>query len=141
MKYDTSGSRVSVISHPVVNKDNKGKGKAKAEPRTEIVCYDCFVSPNMSNLIEVQQVQLSFCRLFDGRFLRRSAGRRKPDIKPGVQVKRLFWNSFRVDSERNTVWNEIDREGARQVSMITFRKRTQSLREDFLTTWRHQRCS
>lgn len=36
---------------------------------------------------------------------------RKPDIKPGVQVKRLFWNSFRVDSERNTVWNEIDREG------------------------------
>lgn len=29
-----------------------------------------------------------------------------------MQVKRLFWNSFRVDSERNTVWNEIDREGA-----------------------------
>ncbi|CAK9000889.1 unnamed protein product [Durusdinium trenchii] len=37
---------------------------------------------------------------------------RKPDIKPGVQVKRLFWNSFRVDSGRNTVWNEIDLEGA-----------------------------
>ncbi|CAJ1405811.1 unnamed protein product [Effrenium voratum] len=37
---------------------------------------------------------------------------RKPDIKPGVQVKRLFWNSFRVDSERKTVWNEIEREGA-----------------------------
>eukprot|EP00913_Durusdinium_trenchii_P019259 g18101.t1 len=36
----------------------------------------------------------------------------KPDIKPGVQVKRLFWNSFRVDSGRNTVWNEIDLEGA-----------------------------
>ncbi len=40
---------------------------------------------------------------------------RKPDIKPGVQVKRLFWNSFRVDSERNTVWNEIDREGSGSV--------------------------
>ena len=37
---------------------------------------------------------------------------RKPDVKPGVQVKKLFWNSFRIDSAQNTVWNAIEEEGA-----------------------------
>jgi len=40
---------------------------------------------------------------------------RKPDVIPGVKVKKLHWNSFRLDSPvSNTVWNEIDRtlEGA-----------------------------
>eukprot|EP00928_Gymnodinium_smaydae_P007370 TRINITY_DN12656_c0_g2_i1.p1 TRINITY_DN12656_c0_g2~~TRINITY_DN12656_c0_g2_i1.p1 ORF type:complete len:1046 (+),score=252.68 TRINITY_DN12656_c0_g2_i1:395-3139(+) len=40
---------------------------------------------------------------------------RKPDVKPGVQVKRLFWNSFRLDDndEAGGLWKQIDREGAR----------------------------
>lgn len=38
---------------------------------------------------------------------------RKPDVIPGVQVKKLYWTSFRLDTKNsNTVWNEIDVEGA-----------------------------
>eukprot|EP00931_Biecheleriopsis_adriatica_P084283 TRINITY_DN5804_c0_g1_i6.p1 TRINITY_DN5804_c0_g1~~TRINITY_DN5804_c0_g1_i6.p1 ORF type:complete len:2790 (-),score=560.91 TRINITY_DN5804_c0_g1_i6:193-8355(-) len=37
---------------------------------------------------------------------------RKPDVKPGVQVKKLFWTSFRIDGGKNTVWNAIEQEGA-----------------------------
>eukprot|EP00929_Paragymnodinium_shiwhaense_P059569 TRINITY_DN29831_c0_g1_i4.p1 TRINITY_DN29831_c0_g1~~TRINITY_DN29831_c0_g1_i4.p1 ORF type:complete len:3994 (+),score=1118.53 TRINITY_DN29831_c0_g1_i4:210-12191(+) len=38
---------------------------------------------------------------------------RKPDVKPAVQVKKLFWSSFRLGTAgENTVWNAIEREGA-----------------------------
>lgn len=36
---------------------------------------------------------------------------RKPDVKPGVQVKKLYWNSFRIQSEQSTIWDEIEKEG------------------------------
>ena len=123
-------------------KDGKGKGKAKAEPRTCLppMCWTkTNIEENAEKHYKIQHIKrlwtTSACFIIRAWVSFRKKNRillqvvhslcsqarcwrchleseRKPDIKPGVQVKRLFWNSFRVDSERNTVWNEIDREGS-----------------------------
>jgi len=40
---------------------------------------------------------------------------RKPEVKPEATLRRLFWSSFRIDedSAQNTIWDAIDKEGAR----------------------------
>jgi len=38
---------------------------------------------------------------------------RKPDVRPSVTVKKLYWSSFRLsDVEKKTVWAEIEQEDA-----------------------------
>lgn len=37
---------------------------------------------------------------------------RKPLVKPGVAVKRLFWSPMFLNAEGDTVWHAIDQEGA-----------------------------